>query len=221
MTVLVFDVNGTLSDLSPLATRFSEVGAPGHLATTWFASVLRDGFALAAAGGFAPFSAVADGALRDVLSGVPTALEMDAAVEHVMAGFSELGLHPDVPDGIRALAQRGLRLVTLSNGSADVAERLLSASGIRDAFSALLSVDDARVWKPAAGAYAHAARVCAVDPGELLLVAAHPWDVDGASRAGLRTAWVDRDGAPYPPHFLAADDTVRSLEGLVDCVPRC
>lgn len=61
--VVVFDVNQTLSDLSPLVSRFQEVGAPDHLLHTWFASVLRDGFGLAAAGAQVPFSEIASGAL--------------------------------------------------------------------------------------------------------------------------------------------------------------
>jgi 2-haloacid dehalogenase len=47
-----------------------------------------------------------------------------------------------------------------------------------------------------------------------MLVAVHPWDVDGAARAGLATAWVDRDGAPYPAYFTAPDLTVGSLTEL-------
>ena len=31
-TVLIFDVNETLSDMSPMAGQFEDVGAPGHLA---------------------------------------------------------------------------------------------------------------------------------------------------------------------------------------------
>ena len=46
--LLIFDVNETLSDMSPMAKRFEDVGAPAHLATTWFAGLLRDGFALTA-----------------------------------------------------------------------------------------------------------------------------------------------------------------------------
>ena len=48
--VILFDVNETLSDMSPLASRFVDAGAPAHLAATWFAALLRDGFALTAAG---------------------------------------------------------------------------------------------------------------------------------------------------------------------------
>jgi 2-haloacid dehalogenase len=32
--VLLFDVNETLSDLSPMGERFAEVGLPPHLAST-------------------------------------------------------------------------------------------------------------------------------------------------------------------------------------------
>jgi FMN phosphatase YigB (HAD superfamily) len=58
-------------------------------------------------------------------------------------GFTQLPVHPDVPDGVRALRASGRRLVTLSNGSAQVAEKLLSGAGIRDEFEHLLSVEDA------------------------------------------------------------------------------
>jgi 2-haloacid dehalogenase len=62
-------------------------------------------------------------------------------------------VHPDVPGGVRILREDGLRLVTLSNGSADVAGRLLTSAGLRGEFEQLLSVDDAEAWKPAEAAY--------------------------------------------------------------------
>src|ERR1044072_8096996 len=49
--VLIFDVNETLSDMAPMAGRFRDVGVPGEEATSWFAALLRDGFAPTAAGG--------------------------------------------------------------------------------------------------------------------------------------------------------------------------
>lgn len=42
--VIVFDVDETLSDLSPMAHRSSDVGAPEHLAGLCSATLLRDGF---------------------------------------------------------------------------------------------------------------------------------------------------------------------------------
>jgi 2-haloacid dehalogenase len=212
--VVVFDVNETLSDLGPLGERFAEVGAPTSLAPLWFASVLRDGIGLAAAGGSARFADIGAEQLRTMLPEAGVAGDLDAAVAHVMDGFMTLATHPDVVPGARALRAAGLRLVTLSNGSAAVAESLLTRAGVREAFEALLSVEDAGCWKPAAAAYRFAAERCQVPLGEMVLVAVHPWDIDGAARAGMRTVWLDRDGRPYPSYASEPTHRVRSLEEL-------
>ncbi|WP_206330456.1 haloacid dehalogenase type II [Modestobacter sp. KNN46-3] len=214
--MIVFDVNETLSDMSPMAQRFTDVGAPAHLAKLWFATLLRDGFALTCAGASHSFAEVGTDALRTVLHGVDLDRDVDAAVDHVMSGFTELAVHPDVPDGIRALRAAGRRLVTLTNGSTQVSEKLLGSAGIRDQFEALLSVEDAGAWKPASTAYEYAARTCGTDPADMLLVAVHPWDIDGAARAGLSTAWINRTGTPYPDSFTPATLRATGLTGLAD-----
>ena len=210
----MFDVNETLSDMAPLAGRFTEVGAPPALARIWFASLLRDGFARTAAGESERFAVLAESGLRVVLHGIALDRPLNVAVAHVLDGFAALSCHADVPDGVRALRARGLRLVTMSNGAAAVAEKLLGGAGLRGEFEHVLSVEDAGVWKPAPGAYGYVAEVCGVAPADLLMVAVHPWDLDGAARAGLRTAWIDRTGAPYPAYCRAPDYVVPSLDRL-------
>ncbi|MGC8514101.1 MAG: haloacid dehalogenase type II [Acidimicrobiales bacterium] len=216
--VVVFDVNETLSDLAPMGRRFADVGWPEETAKIWFAGLLRDGFALTAAGTTGRFANIAEETLRGILSDSASSVDVDAAVQHVMGGFFELPVHPDVPDGIRVLAASGAQLVTLSNGSTNVAEGLLATAGIRHHFERLLSVDDAGVWKPAPGAYAYAAKVCSAGPGAMMLVAVHPWDIDGAKRAGMTTAWINRRGHRYPTHFLAPDYSVTTVSELASCI---
>ncbi len=212
--VIAFDVNETLSDMAPMASRFTDVGAPALFATVWFTSLLRDGFALAASGGKEPFARLARGALEAVLAGASLNRPAAEAADHVLAGFSDLSVHPDVPSGVRMLRAGGLRLVTLSNGSADVAGRLLDKAGLRGEFEHLLSVEDAGAWKPAPAAYAYAARVCSVPVDRMLLVAVHPWDIHGARQADMRTGWITRRPAPYPDYFAAPDLQASSLGAL-------
>lgn len=214
IAVIVFDVNETLSDMSPIAGRFTDLGAPAHLAPLWFACVLRDGFALAAAGTMERFAVLGAAALRTLLADVPIDRDVDSAVAHVLEGFAGLPVHPDVPGGARALASAGRRLVTFSNGSAEVAEGLLARAGVRDRFAACLSVEDAGAWKPAAAAYAYAAGACRVAPSRALMVAVHPWDIDGAARAGMRTAWIDRGTGAYPGHLRPPDLVASGLDDL-------
>jgi 2-haloacid dehalogenase len=212
--VLVFDVNQTLSDLSPLGDRFGEVGAPPELAAAWFAGLLRDGFALSTTGESAPFAEIAKAELTSVLRTARGEVGLADAVQHVLDGLAFLGVHPDVVEGVRALRNLGIQLVTLSNGATSVAEGLLTRAGIREEFEQLLSVEDAGVWKPAGAAYDHALEACGVAAGEAMLVAVHPWDIHGAARAGLRTAWLNRSGATYPGHFAAPELSPESLIAL-------
>lgn len=215
-SVIVLDVNETLSDLSPLAARFVEVGASASAAQVWFASVLRDGFALTAAGDSPSFGEVARTQLMVLLSQSVLNRHVEDAARHVMEGFHSLELHPDVAPAVSRMREDGLRLVTLSNGSAAIAEGLLKAADVRDHFEQLLSAEDVGPWKPDARAYRHAVQTCRAQPSEALMVAVHPWDVHGAARAGMRTAWVNRTEAPYPSVFASPTCTVESLEELAD-----
>jgi 2-haloacid dehalogenase len=215
-TVVVFDVNETLSDLSPLGARFVEVGASGSAAPLWFASLLRDGFALTAAGENPSFAELARELLLATLAASPLNRSAQDAAAHVMAGFSRLELHPDVAPGLDQLQESGLRLVTLSNGPISVAEQLLTTAGVHDRFERLMSVADAGAWKPARVAYEYAARTCGTDPAEMLMVAVHPWDVDGARRAGMQTAWLNRSDGHYPATFLEPTYTASGVDDLAE-----
>ncbi len=220
--LIVFDVNETLSDMSSMRGRFVEVGAPAHLAEVWFGGLLRDGFALAAAGDSERFGAIGADLLARMLPSESLTRNVDDAVGHIMLGLTELKLHPDVADGVRALTGAGHRLITLSNGSAQLAKGLLERSGLTSHFEALLSVEDAALWKPARPAYEYAGQARDLEPREMLLVAVHPWDIHGAAAAGLRTAWLNRDGEAYPSYFTGPEliiGTVSELEAALDAPP--
>lgn len=219
ISVVVFDVNETLSDMTPIAGRFSDVGAPRHLARVWFSGVLRDGFALTAAGAKEKFTVLAEGGLRTALAGMDLDLPVEQAARHIMDGFADLPVHPDVAPAVRALREKGLRLVTLTNGSVAVADRLLSQAGVRGEFEQLMSVEDAPAWKPSRAAYAHAADRCGVGMDQMLMVAVHPWDIDGALRAGLAAGWVNRDGALYPGYFRSPTITGATIGDIAALLP--
>ena len=212
-SVVIFDVNETLSDMSPLGDSFDRVGLGSGAVEAWFASVLRDGFALTAVGINPGFADLASEALRVRLCArVPG--DTQRLVDEVMDTFTSLSVHPDVTEGVRVLTERGVRLVTLSNGSTSVARGLLERAGLGDAFEMLLSVEDAGAWKPHPAAYAHALQACRVTPADAMLVAVHPWDIDGAARAGLRTGWLNRNDARYPNYFTTPDVEARDLVDL-------
>jgi 2-haloacid dehalogenase len=215
--VVVLDVNETLTDMSPLRGRLVEVGAGGALFDVWFAATLRDGFAVTAAGGYAEFADIARHILTELLtSQLDLGADPAVAADHVLAGLPELDVHPDVPEGLHHLHEGGVRLVTLTNGATAMSDGALSRAGVLDLFEARLSVADAGRWKPAPESYAFAGGRVGEPPERLALVAVHPWDVDGAARAGLIGAWLNRGGTVYPSYLTAPAVTGPTLPALAD-----
>lgn len=115
--VVAFDVIGTTFSLEPLRLRLTELGLPPSGLETWFASGLRDAFALAASDGFEPFRAVLDGALEQILAQYGVEANSHQRNE-VLAGLMELPPHPDAEDAMCRLVGAGIRILAVSNGAA-------------------------------------------------------------------------------------------------------
>jgi 2-haloacid dehalogenase len=207
--VIAFDVVETLFPLEPLGARLQQAGQSPQLLPLWFARLLRDAFALTASGTYQPFAEVAIGALRAVSD-----LSEEAARE-VVAGFATLDPHPEVAEAMRLAREAGVRIITLSNGSAPTTAALLERAGVRDHVEQVVSVEAVRRWKPAPEPYRHAVAACNVPPGRMALVAAHGWDVHGAHRAGLVTGWVSRLEGHWNDLFDAPDVTGSDLTSVV------
>jgi 2-haloacid dehalogenase len=81
-------------------------------------------------------------------------------------------------------------------------------------FERLLSVDAVHSFKPDPAVYVHAAVTMGAAIGELRLVSSNPFDVIGAGRAGMRSAWVDRAGSVFDTVDLAPDLRVAGIDDL-------
>lgn len=207
--VIAFDVVETLFPLRPLGERLHDAGLPADLVPFWFARVLRDAFALTASGDYRPFAELAVNALRAVAD-----LPHDAAKE-IVAGFATLDPHADAAEAMRLARDEHLRIITLTNGSADTTSALLERAGLREHVEQVISIDSVRRWKPAPQPYRHAVAACAVEPAQMALVAAHSWDIHGAHRAGLCTGWVSRLEGRFNESFDPPDVTGPDLPTVV------
>jgi 2-haloacid dehalogenase len=214
LELVLLDVNETLFPLQPVEARMTEVGLHDQF-ELWFTRILRDGFAAAAAGGFAGFRDLAGHHLRELLRRHRLDAS-DAVVSHVLGGFDEVVPHPDVAGGLTTLRDAGVPAVALTNGSGELTRGFLDRSGLTDLVAAIHDVGEVGRWKPAPQAYRFVLERRGVAPAAAAMVAAHPWDLFGAGSAGLITAWVDRDGAGYPEAFGDPDVTAARFDHLVE-----
>lgn len=101
----------------------------------------------------------------------------------------------DTVPGLASLAEQ-FPLIALSNASRTALLELNAHAGLR--WHQALSADDARTYKPAPAVYELAITITAHPPENLLMIAAHAWDLRGAQHAGLRTAYVARPTGDPP-----------------------
>lgn len=197
---VVFDVNETLVELAGLRVVFDELGLAPHALDWWFATLLRDGFALATTGDIASFASLAAVALDEVMAASDTATPPHA-LDSLLSAFRELRVHDDVAPALEYLAGAGISVAALTNGSSEVTAGLLDRAGLAHLVREVRSVDVVGLWKPRVEAYHYIAHVLDVEPERLALVAVHPWDLHGAGGAGLVTGWPNRRGRRYPNVF--------------------
>lgn len=167
---------------------------------------------LSAAGDYVPFPDAAAEALRAV-----TGYEItDQQVEHVLAGFTDLPAHPDAAPAMHRLAGAGVRLVCLTNGTAEATSAFLARAGLDRYVEKVISAAEVGSWKPPARVYHHAAAVLGLPVQRVALVAVHAWDCHGAKRAGLITGWASRLEHSYGALFVPPDVTGADLTEVAD-----
>jgi len=207
--VVAFDVVETLFALDPVRDRMEEAGLRAEVMPLRFAGSLRDAFALDVAGTYTPFKEVAQATLRVAMAneGVEAT---DGKITRVLDAFAELPAHPDVRPAFDRLRDAKVRIVTLTNGSAENTKKLLERAGLAAHVEKTISIDEVKRWKPAAEVYLHAAKSVGVDPSQVALVAAHAGRrIGGMSwRIDIMTS-IGRGGARGPSGRCGSDRGAR------------
>jgi 2-haloacid dehalogenase len=207
--VLVFDVNQTMLDLNALRPHFARVFGDGKTMDEWFSLLLHYSLVVSVADAYTDFGSVGRAVLEMLASTKGVKLSTEDATR-ILQGLLSLPPHADVPDSLKRLRAAGFRMVTLTNSSSSALKAQLQNAGLTQYFDEAISVESVRRFKPDLEVYRSAAAHLGAQPGELLLIAAHPWDVFGAMKAGWQGAFVARNGiTPFPlgpkPTIIGAD----------------
>lgn len=208
---VLLDVNETLFALSGLRPAFEATAVDPAQMPLWFARVLRDGFALAASGGFATFGDIARAAFIGLDPGRLTIADADTVLE----AFHTLRPHPDVAQGLAALRASGVRVMTLTVGDVSLVRSLFTTSDLDGYVDDYLSADAVRHWKPDRRAYQYGVSQMGLPAENTALIACHSWDIHGAASAGLQTGFITRIEHTPSPVFRPADVSGSTLGEVV------
>lgn len=210
--VIVFDMNETLLDMSALDPTFAQIfgSASGtELRKQWFRQVLELFLTATVVDEYRSFDTLTDDALQMLAmqEGREASAEDRAALKKALAAIPA---YPDARPGLTRLKEAGFTVATLTNSAKQSAEKLLERAGIHELFDQVLSADAVKRYKPARAAYEYAAEELGVKTKDIVLVAAHAWDIAGAMAAGCSAAFVSRpqktlNPGGRRPQFQATD----------------
>ena len=214
---LVFDAYGTLYDVHSvvaLCDRYwpgkggavSQLWRTKQLEYTWQRSLMRR---------YVPFSRITEAGLRYACAalGLPLAAAQVAAL---MQQYLNLSPYPDALPALAALG--GKKLAILSNGSPDMLDPLVAASGLDKVLDAVLSVAEVGIYKPDPRVYQLAVDRLGLPKEAIGFVSSNCWDACGAKSFGFFTYWINRSGAPLDALDATPDHTIALLTDLAALV---
>ena len=193
----VFDAYGTLLDFNSAVTRernaigsgrvdrLAEIWRRKQLEYTWLRSLMRR---------HADFRTVTGDALDYSLAAL--GINDTGLRTRLMEACDRLETFPEVPAVLAELKRRGMATAILSNGSPSMLDAGIASAGIGDSLDAVLSVENAGVFKPAPEVYQLATARFGIAAGEVLFMSSNGWDIHGAASFGFRCVWINRSGAP-------------------------
>ena len=214
---LAFDVLDTLFDTASLEGTLTAAGLPPRSHSLWLARTLQSGFALAASGSFRRFDEVARAVLAGVVADFGNGIPGEE-VDRIAAGLRELPAHRDVAPALSRARAAGVPAVALTNCDTEGARELLGRAGLGNLLEGIVSIDDVQQWKPRPEVYWHVVRLLGVAAPRVAVVGSHAWDVHGARRAGLTTAFVARGESlidAFDPPDVQGDDLEQVCERLL------
>jgi len=191
--VLVFDVNETLLDMTPLKKAVNILLSEEQGFRIWFGMLLHYSTVSNSINEYHNFTTIAAATLEMAATSMHKKVT-EEEIKETLSVIKSLQTYPDVIKGLQLLKENGFRIITLTNSPESALNEQLKNSNLTTYFEQALSIDTIEKYKPAKETYFWAAEKLAVKPDEMLMIAAHAWDLAGASHAGLATGFIVREG---------------------------
>jgi len=210
----VFDAYGTLFDFASAAEGCRDALGEhtNRLTSLWRDKQLQYTWLRAAAGRHADFWQVTGDALDFALETL--GIDDAALRERLMRLYLSLDTFPEVPPVLRQLKTAGLRTAILSNGSPPMLDAVVKGAKLDGLLDAVLSVEDAGVYKPHPKVYQLAVDRLGIPAKAIAFQSSNGWDAYAASAFGMQVVWCNRYGQRRERLPGAPDREVRSLAEL-------
>ena len=199
-TILTFDVNETLLNLDGLKIKFKKYFNDENLLSEWFGSVINSAFLCTIVNEQIDFSEVGKKMLISMAEKYNQNLKNDEVIE-IITTMRNLDPHNDVVESLDLLKNNKFKMIALTNSNIESAKQQLTNSKIIDYFDQVISVEEFNALKPSSKVYLEASNRMKCSISSMRMIACHAWDLIGASKSGMKVAYVQRTGQYWNPIF--------------------
>jgi 2-haloacid dehalogenase len=147
------------------------------------------------------------------------AFEIDSSMRNELLDlYKILSPFKEVPEVLKLLKERDLKLAILSNGTPSLLGELVKSNKLDNLFDDLFSIEEVGIYKPDTKVYDMPIKKYNIQKNEVAFLSANTWDVSGGGNYGYNSIWVNRsnnifDNLDYKPH-----NEIKNLKELLNII---
>ena len=202
---IIFDAYGTLFDVNSAAEKckdkigdkwegFANYWRTTQLEYTWLRSLMKR---------HKDFWQVTEDSLDKSMK----AYEIDSSMRNELLDlYKILSTFKEVPEVLKSLKEKDLKLAILSNGTPDLLEQLVKSNNLENLFDNIFSIEKVGIYKPNYKVYDIPIKEYQINKNEVAFLSSNTWDVSGGGNYGYNSIWVNRnqnifDNLDYNPRY--------------------
>ena len=212
---IIFDAYGTLFDVNSAAEKckdkigskwegFANYWRTTQLEYTWLRSLMKR---------HKNFWQVTEDSLDKAMN----AYQIDSAMRNELLDlYKILSPFKEVPEVLRSLKEKNLKLAILSNGTPTLLNELVKSNNLENIFDDIFSIEEVGIYKPDSKVYDLPKNQYQIQKNEVVFLSANTWDVSGGGNFGYNSIWVNRSNNTFDSLDYVPKHQIKDLSKLLD-----
>ena len=214
---IIFDAYGTLFDVNSAAEKckdkigdkwegFANYWRTTQLEYTWLRSLMKR---------HKDFWQVTEDSLDKSMK----TYEIDSSMRNELLNlYKILSPFKEVPEVLKSLKDKNLKLAILSNGTPFLLNELIKINNLENIFDDIFSIEEVGVYKPDSKVYDIPIKKYNIKKNEVAFLSANTWDISGGGNYGYNSIWVNRNNNSFDNLDYVPKYQIKDLSKLLDII---
>ena len=211
---IIFDAYGTLFDVNSAAEKckekigdkwegFSNYWRITQLEYTWLRSLMKR---------HKDFWKITEDSLDKSMK----AYKIDSSMKNeLLYLYKILSPFNEVPEVLKTLKKKNLKLAILSNGTPSLLNQLVESNNLENIFSDIFSIEEVGIYKPDSKVYDMPIEKYQIKKEEVVFLSSNTWDVSGGGNYGYNSIWVNRNNNIFDNLDYKPKNEIKNLTELL------